>query len=353
MPSKMRYIGHRRCENWKRSSRRPGAKPGLRWPSETGTQTARISSSRSVFHSFHNCQQHQHSLLVGKAVSAFGKQYVTGLAMYSRLLESGNYWIRTVLAVEHVLQNMPVIYAQPPGGHSKELWDLLVEFLMPMSSYVKKKPGRLPSARMLNIRHAVAAEFKAMWNGEFGAGPAHYCHVSGGCKCAGLADKQVAIARCAKSLVRVAYVFKPKLPSEKDWTSIADPLAWLAFVLNVCNMGSAVFATSVGRIASNVVAPQHGGLPSLGLAGRGRGSHAAARQGAVGRSALDLVPAAQLPRNGPAPQEDLMDDISWHAAAGIRVKWVERHLMGTSQKFNVTLFALLVSAEEPLHCCCH
>lgn len=58
----------------------------------------------STLHSFFPCMLHQTNLMIGSCSKHVNERLVAGMHSYAKLLHMGNYFLRTVLAVELVLE---------------------------------------------------------------------------------------------------------------------------------------------------------------------------------------------------------------------------------------------------------
>ena len=68
-------------------------------------------STLAILHSFHKCNLHQNNLMVGSTIQCIGRQLTDGMFAYSKLVRGGNFWIRTVLSVEHIVtQELKIEY---------------------------------------------------------------------------------------------------------------------------------------------------------------------------------------------------------------------------------------------------
>ena len=72
-------------------------------------------SMQPVLHTFFPCLLHQTNIMVGATAKHINESLVSGMAAYSKLLRMGNYFVRTVLAVESVIDgSLDVVAGQAP-----------------------------------------------------------------------------------------------------------------------------------------------------------------------------------------------------------------------------------------------
>ena len=134
-----------------------------------------------VLSSFFTCGLHSGNHAVGSTVETTGRSIVDALYAYGKLVRSGNFWARTVLGVEFLVNTSLIIkYEDPPGFHA-EVLDTLIELFYPMPM---TKDGKPPSPQAMQRYHDDVREFRAMCNGNpLSEDLVHYCSVSAGCGC--------------------------------------------------------------------------------------------------------------------------------------------------------------------------
>jgi hypothetical protein len=70
------------------------------------------------------------------------------LAPGARFYRMGNYWLRTILSIYSIAEDVHIVSSAPPPHHAA-LWELALEFLMPPPSM---KNGLPPSPKAV-ARH--------------------------------------------------------------------------------------------------------------------------------------------------------------------------------------------------------
>ena len=83
---------------------------------------------RRCLHSFAPCMLHQSSLSTGSVVVCIQESLVSGMYAYSKLLRMGNYFIRTVFAVEVVVDDCLRVFPHPPSAECRALNESLFDF---------------------------------------------------------------------------------------------------------------------------------------------------------------------------------------------------------------------------------
>jgi hypothetical protein len=74
------------------------------------------NSSEKTLHCFFGCSIHQNCKVVGWSLDHAGQDFCSGMFAHMNLLGMGNYWVRTVLAVQPSLEHMlDCVVSAPPG----------------------------------------------------------------------------------------------------------------------------------------------------------------------------------------------------------------------------------------------
>ena len=129
-------------------------------------------------------------------MTAVGKSLVDGLYAWSKLLRTGNFWTRTVLAIQQVVEDELRIIYSPPPEHVIALNKLVVELFFPRPKTRNNKP---PSEKEIAINEALRLEYLTMVNGHPHGAMVHYCHASVGCNCC---SRVASVRRYAKAAAR-------------------------------------------------------------------------------------------------------------------------------------------------------
>ena len=146
--------------------------------------------------SFARCMLHQSNMVV-EVTCHVRRIVVDAMFCYSKLLRTGNYFARTVLAVEHLLVHcrdrfLQIEYTQPPEDTSPaaRLREMILSFLLPRPRGRKNKK---PTDKQIAEDNARREEFIQLFNGDLmGDKITHYCKV--GC-CDGPEDTAKKMAR--------------------------------------------------------------------------------------------------------------------------------------------------------------
>ena len=84
-----------------------------------------------MLHSWFPCQRHGNNKLVGGAVTMVGKHLVDGEFAYDKLQRIGNYWCRTILSIDVVVEaDLGIIY-EPARPRVSDLRHTVSEYLWP------------------------------------------------------------------------------------------------------------------------------------------------------------------------------------------------------------------------------
>lgn len=273
----------------------------------------------AALHSFAPCMLHQTNLMIGSAVKHSKGKFIDGMYAYSRLLRMGNYFMRTVLAVQAVVSSILRVLPNTPSEETRILNEVAFDFfVLPPRSRKHKPVSEKQKQQFKDLRK----EYLMMCNGNpFSQNLVHHCHASVNCGCQG--NRAVVVGRVSRILIRTLYCRRPAIPQLKEWTSVWESLSWLAAGLVRNRVAASIFECSVGATPAVVQA--------------------------AGDEVLQLVPAAQIADAKPAVQ-DFLDGMSWHEMASVRVKYVRQHVMQPIAHLDILLLAILTGAEEPCFC---
>ena len=89
------------------------------------------TTAACTLHSFFPCALHSVSKTVGDACTGVGKQLVSALYCFGKLVRMGNYWSRLVNAVKLVLSSeLRIVHSAPPA-HAAEQRRLVCNLFFP------------------------------------------------------------------------------------------------------------------------------------------------------------------------------------------------------------------------------
>ena len=234
----------------------------------------------------------------------------------------GNYFCRTVLAVELAVDQLLRVSPLPPTEECTQINDMLLDFFFLPPKRSKNKPV---THQQKQRDQALRSEYRALVNGSpFSDGLVHHCYPGGACGCRSTSRSDL-VRRVSSVLIRVMYRRRPPEAQEKEWTSVWNAMSFLALITTRNKIGVAIFEQSVKRIAPHML------------------SQLRAAQD------LALVPAADLQassRSGAATMPEFVDSLDWHQLAGKRVAYVRRTIMQASMQLHVIVLAVITGAQE-------
>jgi hypothetical protein len=280
---------------------------------------ASAHSAQGYLHSFCPCNLHQNNMLVASTCQIIGRSLIDGMYAYSKLVRTGNFWIRTVLSVEQLItKELAIVFAPPPVAAAVEA-RLVVDLFFPKPQC---KNGKPPSDLSVRNHHLLRDEFLKMLNGPLhNSQILHFCHESVGCQCSSRGNT---VKRISKIVVRCLFSKRPVVPQVKEWTAVHQSMTFLAFAASTHNLHRRIFDRSIASVE-------------------------ACRGAASEEGALVLFPAAHL--NGasvPQPTQGFIENIDWADMNGKRVSHISKHLMQPSQDLNILLMAVLLGAQEEI-----
>jgi len=119
---------------------------------------------RRALQSFAWCALHQNNITTRACIKATDTKLVDGVFSYSKLVQMGNCWTRSILSVEPVVrcETLTILYMRPPK-EATDMVEVLLRFMVPPPRRRKRQPV---SDRRLQIDMDMRTEFKRMVNGH-------------------------------------------------------------------------------------------------------------------------------------------------------------------------------------------
>ena len=292
------------------------------------------SYAATLLHFVSCCFLHQVNMIARELVQPdeAGLKMLKGWHAYTLVCKTGNYFIRMVLAVMPLVNQILIRTFSPPNSDPEFLAarTLILDFLWPCTRVNRRRSDRNPRATAAHAKRAMRiqklrAEWDLMINAELFTDRLVHCCSPFRCNCKSRID---AVHRISKLLVRTIFFERPRKPELKEWSAIGRCLQNTSFGLAPGMALKKIFAVAVLEMPPG---------ESLSL-----DPHAPLTLAAVPGSSR-----AQNTESGPVTEtQKFFRQMDWAELTGRRIADAKLLLTDPDLVFRTLLYAILICTVE-------
>ena len=257
------------------------------------------------------------------------------------LLRLGNFWIRTLLAIDIVVDVCLHVSFDECDPDDLEIVEFMTDHFFPSPWFRKKKLTQ----KVIDRDNANKEEYRCLATGDPWAwGVIHHkCGPGKACRCRSVTHTR---NRFKSFLRKVAYSKRPEKPLLDEWTKAFKSLKFHIFGTTMGGVLMTVFEVASGNITPRVASEIKAQRDALDL----RKSHHVAE----GALSLHSVPVSSESRQntqntGKGLIQEFMEEMDWHKMVGKNIKKTRENLMNQKARFQLLLQSSLLLYQEHIN----